>query len=598
MKRGPSTDPVLSRLGLDALTPAGRLAQSALATQRAVDSGHFGIPTEAPPAPNRTDRKSAEALVQRGVALLEAGDSSGALGLLRQALALDDESAAAHHALGRALLNTGQHAAATTSLRAAIARNPRLAGAHQDLGWAFDLQGFETEAIEAFTRATELSPRLPESQCRLAELLERSNRAEEAIARFRAAAIAFKTQTEGKLCTAKALLLERRPDAAETLIRKTLALDPTSAKAHNLLGGLLTDAGRLEDAAASFNEATRLDPTLYGAWVGLVSARKIRPSDHLLIEQIRRQLDRADLPDSGRLPFHFVLGKAHDDLGEYERAMHHFDAAHDLMTRQVRFDQRHAATWFDETIERCSPDALRAAGVAGTADPTPILIVGMPRSGTTLTEQIVSSHSAVAAGDELTYWHTHGPALEQAIGGQFPVEPARAATASYIQHLRRIAPGAARITDKLPFNFMRLGLLHALLPEARIIHCRRNPVDTCLSIYSILFNRQMDFARSKSDLAFFYRAYLRLMDHWRAVLPADRFLEVDYEDLIRNREAETRRLIAFLGLEWDDACLLPERNQRTVHTASAWQARQPVYTTSLERWRRYEPWLGELRELL
>ncbi len=598
MKRGTPADPMLSRLGLDALTPAGRLAQSALATQRAVDSGHYGITTEAPLAPNRKDRKNADALVQRGLALLDAGDASGALGLLRQALALDDENAVAHHALGRALLKTAQYSAAVTSLRAAIARNPRLAGAHQDLGWAFDLQGLETEAIEAFTRATELSPRLPESQCRLAELLERRNRAEEAIARFRAAALAFKTQTEGKLCTAKALMLERRPDEAETLIRKTLALDPASAKAHNLLGGLLTDAGRLDEAAASFRQATRLDPDIFGAWVGLVSARKLRPSDRTLLEEVNQQLDRPGLPHTGRLAFHFVLGKAHDDLSDHCRAMHHFDTAHDLMSRQVRFDQRRATAWFDETIARCSPEALRAAGAAAIADPTPIFIVGMPRSGTTLTEQIISSHSAVAAGDELTYWHIHGPALEQAIGGSFPLEAARTTATAYLEHLRRIAPAAARVTDKLPFNFMRLGLLHALLPEARIIHCRRHPIDTCLSIYSILFNRQMDFARNKADLAFFYRAYLRLMDHWRSILPPDRFIEVDYEELIRNRDAETRRLIALLGLEWDEACLAPERNPRTIHTASAWQARQPVYTTSVERWRRYEPWLGELRELL
>jgi hypothetical protein len=154
------------------------------------------------------------------------------------------------------------------------------------------------------------------------------------------------------------------------------------------------------------------------------------------------------------------------------------------------------------------------------------------------------------------------------------------------------------VTDKLPFNYLRLGLIHLLLPRARVIHCRRHPIDTCLSIYSIYFKAPMEFCADKGDLVFWHRNYARLMDHWRAVLPPERFIEVDYENLIADRETVTRRLIAFAGLEWSDACLAPERNERAVLTASVWQARQPVYATSVERWRRYEPWLGELRELL
>ena len=172
------------------------------------------------------------------------------------------------------------------------------------------------------------------------------------------------------------------------------------------------------------------------------------------------------------------------------------------------------------------------------------------------------------------------------------------AAEDYCAELRRIGPEALLVTDKTPRNFELLWMLRLAFPDARVIHCRRRPVDTCLSIFFKNFSARQGYACDRGDLVFFYRQYERLMDHWRRALPADRFTEVEYETLVADREAETRRLIAFCGLNWDDACLAPERNSRVVKTPSLWQVRQPVYNTSVERWRRYEPWLGELRELL
>ena len=163
--------------------------------------------------------------------------------------------------------------------------------------------------------------------------------------------------------------------------------------------------------------------------------------------------------------------------------------------------------------------------------------------------------------------------------------------------LRGIAPGARRVTDKMPFNFQWAGLVHLVLPKARIVHCRRSAIDTCLSIYMTHFSKDWGFASDRGDLAFYYRQYLRLMDHWRAVLPAERFLEVDYEEATAEPEAMARRLVAFAGLAWDEACLAPEKNPDVVRTANKWEARQPVYRSSVERWRRYARWLGEMGEL-
>jgi hypothetical protein len=228
----------------------------------------------------------------------------------------------------------------------------------------------------------------------------------------------------------------------------------------------------------------------------------------------------------------------------------------------------------------------------------PVLIIGMPRSGTTVLEQILSSHPAIAAGGELSYWHYQGPAWDRAGPDGLPAESLKALAEEYLAVLAGVSPDAARVTDKNPWNFQWIGLIRQALPRARFIHCRRNPVDTCLSIYCNRFSVTQEFMSDRGDLAFYYQHYAQLMEHWRRVLPTGCYIEVDYETLVADHEATVRRLIAFCGLEWDNACLHHEGNRSAVRTASRWQARQPIYRNSVDRWRHYEPWLGELRSLL
>jgi hypothetical protein len=247
-------------------------------------------------------------------------------------------------------------------------------------------------------------------------------------------------------------------------------------------------------------------------------------------------------------------------------------------------------------IARFTRELFASRNVEGEDDDTPVLVLGMPRSGTTLIERIVSSHPGVAGGGELVFWNDHAP-------GQVDAEPETLAGAAdelrtaYLRLLRGIGPDALRVTDKMPFNFLWVGLVHLLLPGARFVHCRRNPIDTCLSVYTTHFTQTWGFASDRADLVFYYRQYLRLAGHWRSVIPADRWIDVDYEEATSAPEAIARRLVAFSGLEWDAACLAPERNPDAVRTANKWQARQPVYRTSVERWRKYEPWIGELATL-
>jgi hypothetical protein len=339
------------------------------------------------------------------------------------------------------------------------------------------------------------------------------------------------------------------------------------------------------------------------AYFGLVTSKHFREVDRPLIDQMKRLVDYTTLTVHDRATLQFALGKACDDLAEYRAAIGHFDEANRIEAERLRLvgrsvDREQYATDVSAMISTLTPDYFARHAEGGSDSELPLLIVGMPRSGTTLVEQILSSHPDIGSGGELGFWSEKAATLVDAGAGAFTAASAREIAAEYLQILSETAPAARRVIDKMPQNYVHLGLAHLVFPAARIIHCRRSPIDTCLSIYFTHFSMMKDYAFDRPDIVFFYEQYLRLMAHWRQVLPSRRFMEVDYEMLVTNRERETRRMINFCGLDWTEACLHSERNQRVITTASMWQARQPVYQTSVGRWRHYEPWLGEFRRLL
>ena len=393
-------------------------------------------------------------------------------------------------------------------------------------------------------------------------------------------------------------MLENDLAAGERHLREAIARYPNSHEPYKALGDVLAKRGRFEEAIEACERALVLNPLCALAHLTAVQVRKCTVADRPRLMRMRSALREASLDDEGRLFLHFAIGKLLDDTGQYREAMRHFDLGNSIRHRNTRFDRAGLVDVIDRLIARYSAAFFEANREFGLADETPLFIVGMPRSGTTLVEQIVSSHPSVAAGEELFFWSNR--AAQRGVAEATALTPAagRQLAAEYISLLRRIGPSTARVTDKQTFNFQQLGLIHLLLPNARIIHCRRDPIDTCLSMYFTLFKGRMPFISDKGDLAFAYQQYSRITEHWQSVLPADCFLEVDYEKLVADREAVTRRLIDFCGLDWHKDCLRPERNERTVTTASLWQARQPVFTTSVARWQRYAPWLGELRSLL
>ena len=406
----------------------------------------------------------------------------------------------------------------------------------------------------------------------------------------------------------RALLIENRNREAEQMLRETLVADPRNAMAYELLGNLLSEVGRFDEARACFERTIALAPLLAGSYYDLVRCCRVTSDDGGLLQQMETALATPGLEAGQRQRLHLAIGKAAEDLGDYGLAMQHFAASDGVRGGLASFDSAAFSMGIDRLIASCTPESIARASELGSRDATPVLIIGMPRSGTTLVEQIVSMHPEVGAGGELNFWNERGAEWHRSAAGRnerpfVPTENlvpkflAKTAT-DYLGVLRAIAPTAARVTDKMPFNFLWAGLIHLAFPRATIIHCRRDAVDTALSIHQTHFHPILAFPTGGAELVAYFSSYQRLIDHWRSVLPADRFIEVDYEDLTRAPEPVIRRIIEACGLKWHDDCLRPESNPRAVKTPSKWQTRQPIYRTSVARWRRYEPWLGSLRALV
>jgi len=530
--------------------------------------------------------------------LLRAGRPADAIPPLREAALLQPSDPIIQHDLGLACLEIDRVPDAIAALQRAVASNPRYTDAYFRLGIALEKLGDIGGAIVAYDRATELVPSLTEAWFRAGALVYTLGHRDEAIGCFRRAAATGGKTSFGRLGTARALLTENRNQEAEQVLRQTLALDPRNAMAHDLLGNLLSEFGRFNEARECFQHAIAIAPLLAGSYYDLVRCRPVTSDDDGLLRQMEAALATPGLEAAQRLRLYLAIGKAAEDLGDYALAMQHFDAADAVRRGFASFDSAAFSIEIDRLIARCTPELIAQAPELGSCDATPVLIIGMPRSGTTLVEQIVSMHPEVEGGGELHFWNERGAAWHRsgAAGNERPF--LAKAAADYLGVLRGIAPTAARMTDKMPFNFLWAGLIYVAFPRAIIIHCLRAAVDTALSIHQTHFHPSLAFPTGGAELVAYFRSYKRLMAHWRRVLPPDRFIEVDYEDLTRAPEPVIRRIIAACGLAWYDACLHPECNPRAVKTPSKWQTRQPIYRSSVARWRRYEPWLGPLRALV
>ena len=527
---------------------------------------------------------------------LAANRPAEAIAHLQQAALASPPDAALQHDLGLACLETGRYAEAVSALRRAVAINPRYVDAFFRLGMALEKAGDAREAIAAYDRAAELLPSHTEAWYRAGALVFTFGHRKEAIGCFRRAAATGGKTSFGRLAAVRVLLAEERDEEAERRLRQLLALDGKNPLALDLLGNLLAEAGRFEEAWRCYGQAIAAAPLMAGSYYDMVRCRRLTQADEGLRADMQAALARPGLEPEQRVRLHLALGKAADDVAEYEMAMRHFDAAEQVRRSISPFD----AAAFEHQVDRLI--SLFPAGLFtsadGVAERMPVLIMGMPRSGTTLAEQILSSHPDVVPGGELNFWNERGIAWLQTNAQSPDSGFLEQAKRDYLALLGGLGQGAARVTDKMPFNFLWAGLIHLAFPSATIVHCRRSAIDTAISIHQTNFNRHVAFPTGGQELVAYFRCYERLVAHWRSVLPAQSFVEVDYEDLTAAPEPEIRRLVAACGLEWNDACLAPERNARVVKTASRWQTRQPIYRSQVQRWRRYEPWLGALGALL
>jgi tetratricopeptide (TPR) repeat protein len=396
-------------------------------------------------------------------------------------------------------------------------------------------------------------------------------------------------------------------DEAIALYRRAISIKPDFAEAHANVGAALQEQGKLDAARNAFEKAIEVAPARAATYRLLGAVKRFSATDPHLATMQKLARDMASLSPEEQIELHFALAKAYGDLGDHAGSFRHLLEGNALKRQRIGYDEPTMLAMFDRIRSVFTPERMRDKQGCGHTSSVPVFIVGMPRSGTTLVEQILASHPKVFGAGELGEF---GNAVENIISrteatahfpevvSSMPDSQLRQVGASYVSAISTLAPNAERVVDKMPMNFLFAGLIHLALPNARITHVRRDPVDTCLSCFSKLFTTRHLFSYHLGELGRYYRAYEKLMEHWRRVLPPGVMLEVQYEQLTTDLEGEARRLVAHCGLEWDAACLSFYETERLVRTASAGQVRQPIYRSSIGRWRSYARQLGPLIEAL
>ena len=546
---------------------------------------------------------AADAHFGLGNALFEMGQLAEAEAAYRRAIQLSPNDAEAHNNLGNVLLASKKPEEAAKSYRAALSAEPGYADAHGNLGRVLLELKRPKEAVASLRRALEADPADAELNLMLGRAYGRAFLWSDAEQHLRSALAVKPGDTQALDALANVLLETNRADAAKACYREILDAAPDNAGALAGVGSCELQLGEFPAATRSFRSALDMNGALLPALLGLVGARQDLSESELATLKAVAQ-DESAAEDDKRSAC-FAVAEVLDRRGAYDEAFGYFRMANQIAKRDSRFDRRQWAGFVNTLTRRFSRDFFAARRKLASDSDVPVFIVGMPRSGTTLVEQIVASHpDAAGAGELYEIQHmAQGLADNNATGRPYPdcletLGPGQTAAMAetYMNRLRAVSATARRVTDKMPGNFIHIGMIALLFPRAHVVHCQRDPMDTCVSCYCQNF-RALEFTSDLVDLGEYYRGYIRLMEHWREVAPLS-ILDVRYEEIVADPAAQARRIIDFLGLEWDERCLRFHETKRQIRTASVWQVRQPVYTSAIGRWRRYERHLTALKDLV
>lgn len=412
---------------------------------------------------------------------------------------------------------------------------------------------------------------------------------------------AAKKGTDSLLAFARLCDEDGIADWEEKAADECIDRDPFSDLAIRMKALVLQHAGNFSEAEACLRTAIQWNPDNAVLYQDIATGRKMTTDDIPFIEEIERKLKAPSLAIASQKALNYSLGKTYDDLKDYKKAMHHFDLANQNARAEVgrsALNQEEYDHYVNELIRFNTPDRISQWSGYGSSSLKPILIVGMIRSGTTLCEQIISSHPDVGGAGELQFLRSRNFWAQENETESQIAENIQEYAQDYLDLLSSYAPDKPRVTDKMPLNYSHLGSFVIAFPKAKIIHMRRSPFDTCLSMYVTPFTPNLNYGHDQDSIVNFYLGYLKIMSHWRNILPKDTFLEVNYEDIVADKETQLRRITEFLGLEWNDSVLTHNENRREIHTPSQWQARQPIYKTSVNRYQNYAPYLGGLKKLM
>jgi tetratricopeptide (TPR) repeat protein len=533
-----------------------------------------------------------------------AGRIAQAVAGYEQTIFLNPDHAEAHNNLATAIVGLGRIQDAVELYCKALSLKPDYAEALNNLAVALIAQGRIADGVPCYERAIALDPGRADIHYNLGIALASQGKADEAAASYRHA-IALKPEyAEAHNNLGNLLVAQNNSTDASYHFAEALAIDPSHFEAHNNLGNALRDQGKFDDALVHYGRAIAIRPVSAEAHYNRAMVKKFHRGDADL--RAMDELAARGRFEAGSAPFiHYALAKALEESGDLVRAFAHLRKGNDLKRARIHYDEVAAFGFFKRISTVFDTGLFNRFRGAGDPSAVPVFVLGMPRSGSTLIEQILASHPRIHGAGELEHpSSTAGPVPflfpESALS--LDNEALARMGQAYVAKLPPLADGQLLTINKLPNNFLYIGLIRLILPNARIIHTVRNPLDTCLSCYSTLFTSGQHFSYDLRELGRYYRGYTELMNHWRSVLAPDAMLEVVYEDVVDDLEGQARRLIDYCGLRWDDRCLSFHKTRRPVHTASAVQVRQPLFRTSVQRWRRFEsglrPLLAELGDLV